>query len=119
MQDVKWSTAGPREAQLAVAGDSAVDCKAVQALQHPIGNVTTAVWPKEAESDAVKGFIDTHVACSGCSMVCGESVMTKWGRDNNQHEELFVVLNRLEHNQFVVHERNVIMTDIIAIRGMK
>jgi hypothetical protein len=62
VEDVERATERPGEDELAVAGDSAIRSDAVRALKNPIGNVFAALWPKEAETDAMQGFVDAHMA---------------------------------------------------------
>jgi hypothetical protein len=63
----------------------------------------------------VKGLIDAHVAGGGGSMVGRENITSKRCGNNNQHEELFIVLNWLEDDQLEVNKRNAILANIVAI----
>ena len=53
MEDIEWAAEGPREDELAVAGDGAVGSDAVRALKDPIGDIFATQRPKEAETDTV------------------------------------------------------------------
>ena len=44
-----------------------------------------AVRSEESEADAMKGFVDAHVASGGGSVIGGEDIAAKGRGDNNQH----------------------------------
>jgi hypothetical protein len=67
----------------------------------------------------MKSFIDTHVAGGGGSVVGREDVAAERSRDDNQHEKLFVVLDRLEDNEFVVDKRDAVLANVVAVGRMK
>jgi hypothetical protein len=90
----------------------------VRALEYPIGDIAAAVWPEEAETDTMKSSMDTHMAGGGGSVVGREDVAAEQSRDDNQHEKLFVVLDRLEDNEFVVNKRDAVLANIVAVGRM-
>ncbi len=47
-------------------------------------------------------FIDTHMSSGGGSMVGREDVAAKRSGDDNQHEELFVILDRLVDDDLAI-----------------
>ena len=85
MQDIKGAAERPRENKLTVAGNRSISGDAVRALEAPVCDVLAAARPKEAEADAMEGFVDTHVAGRGGRMVSGEYVAAKGRRDNDEH----------------------------------
>jgi hypothetical protein len=85
VKDVKRTAQGPREDQLAVLGDGAVDGYAVRACKNPIGDCFPAVRPREPETDTMQSFVDAHMPRDSGSMVGGEGIATKRGRNNKQH----------------------------------
>jgi hypothetical protein len=115
VKNVKWAAEGPREDELAVTGDGAVGGDAMRALKNPGGDIFAAHRPEEAETDAVEGFINTHVTGRRRGMVGGEDITAQRRRDNDEHQHFRVVLNRLEHDNFAVVESETILTDIITV----
>jgi hypothetical protein len=98
MQYVEGAAKRPRENKFTIARNGTVGSKAMRALENPVGNVFTAVRPKEAETNAMERFVDAHVAGSWGGMVRGKDVTAERRRDNDQHKHLGIVLNGLEHN---------------------
>ena len=98
MQIVEGAAKRPRETKFTIARNGTVGSKAMRALENPVGNVFTAVRPKEAETNAMERFVDAHVAGSWGGMVRGKDVTAERRRDNDQHKHLGIVLNGLEHN---------------------
>jgi hypothetical protein len=72
----------------------------VRALEDPICDVLAAVRPEEAKTDTMQSFVDAHVASGWGGMVGREDVATKRERDNNQHQQFRIVLDRLKNGQF-------------------
>ena len=96
-----------------------IGSKAVRIFEAPIGNDFPTVGPKEPETDAVKCFVDTHVADRRGSMISRKDVASEQNRDNDEHQHFGVILNWLEDDQFTLNEVHSIMTDIIAVGLMK
>jgi hypothetical protein len=91
----------------------------VGTLEAPSSNVLVAVRPKEAKADAMKGFIDAHVACGGGGVISRKDVTTKGEGNDDKHQEFGVVQDGLVNNQFAINERHFVLADIIAICGMQ
>jgi hypothetical protein len=51
-----------------------IGSEAMRTFEAPIGNNFATVGPEEQEEDAVKGFVDTHVAGRRGSMISREDV---------------------------------------------
>jgi hypothetical protein len=119
VKNVKQATERPREDELAVTGDGAVGGDAVRALKNPGSDAFAAHRPKEAETDAVEGFINTHVTGRRGGMVGGEDVATQRQRDNNEHQHFGVILDGLEDDKLAIVERETVLTDIIAVSKVK
>jgi hypothetical protein len=64
-------------------------------------------------------FVNTHVAGSRRSVISREDIATKRSRNNNQHEKLGIVLDRLENDQLPINESNTVLADIIAVCRMQ
>jgi hypothetical protein len=80
----------------------------VGALKDPSGDIfATTEWPEEAEVDAVKSFADAHVTGGGESMTIQEDVATEGQRNNNEHQEFLIVLDRLEDEKFAIAKQNL------------
>jgi len=62
MKDVERAAEGPREHKLAVTSNGTVVSETVRTFEAPIGNNFLTVGSKEVETDAVKGFVDIHLA---------------------------------------------------------
>jgi hypothetical protein len=62
MQNVEWTAKWPRKKQLAVASNSTIGGDTVRALKDPSSDVFSTERPEKAEANAVKGFINTHMA---------------------------------------------------------
>ena len=77
--------------------------------------IFAAVGQKETEADAVKGFVDTHVAGRKGSMISRKDVAPERNRDNDEHQYFGVVLYWLGDNQFTLNEGQQITADIIAV----
>jgi hypothetical protein len=119
VENVEGAAEGPREDELAVAGDGAVGSDAVRALKNPGGDVFATEGPKETEADAVEGFVDAHMTGRRRCMVGGEDVAAKRQRDNDEHEHFLVVLDGLEDNKLALEKSDTVLTDIIAVRSME
>jgi hypothetical protein len=76
------------------------------------------VRPKEAQTDSVERFVNTHVPGGGSGMICGEDITTEGKRHNNQHQKLGVILDWLEDDDLMLKEGKSVWTDVIAIHGM-
>ena len=77
----------------------------MRTFEAPIGNDFATVELEEPEADAVKGFVDTHVAGRRGSMISREDVVAERKRDNNEHQHFGVVLDRLEDDQFTLNKK--------------
>ena len=77
MENVERTEKRPRKDKLAVEGHGAINGKAMRATENPIGDVTAAVGQEESKTDAVKCFVDAHMAGSGGGVICRENVATK------------------------------------------
>ena len=62
MKDVERAAEGPRENKLTVASNRTIGSEIVRTFEAPIRNDFSTMRPKESKADAVKGFVDTHVA---------------------------------------------------------
>jgi hypothetical protein len=63
MKDVERAAKGPREDELTVMSNGTIGSETVRTFDKaPIGNDFPTMGPKEPKIDAVKGFVDTHVA---------------------------------------------------------
>jgi hypothetical protein len=62
MKDVERAAEGPREDKLTVMSNRTIGSEAVRTFEAPIGNDFPTMEPKEPKADAVKGFVNTHVA---------------------------------------------------------
>ena len=87
----------------------------MRAFEATVGNV----GPEEPEVDAVKGFVDTHVAGRRGSMISREDVAAERKRDNNEHQHFGVVLDGLKDDRFTHDKGQSIVADIIAVGLMK
>ncbi len=61
VQNIERAAKGPRENELAVAGDGAVGSDAVWTLKNPIGNIFTIERPEKPESDTMQSLVNTHI----------------------------------------------------------
>jgi hypothetical protein len=100
------------------AKDGAVDSNTVAALEDPVSNVLAIGRPEEAEADAMKRFVDAHMASGRGSVVRIEDGAAKRGVDSNQHEQFLVVLDALEDNEVVIDNGDAFLTYIIAVAGV-
>jgi hypothetical protein len=87
----------------------------MRAFEATVGNV----GPEEPEVDAVKGFVDTHVAGRRGSMISRKDVTPERNKDNDEHQHFGFVLYWMEDNQFTLNEGQLITADIIAVGLMK
>jgi hypothetical protein len=55
---------------------------------------------------------------SGGCMISGEDGSTEGDRDNNQHQEFFVVLDTLEDDKAVINDSNAVSADVISVGGV-
>ena len=62
MKDVERAAEGPREDKLTVTSNRTIGSETVMTFEAPIGDDFPTMGPKEPKADAVKGFVDTHVA---------------------------------------------------------
>jgi hypothetical protein len=85
----------------------------MRTFEAPIGNDFATVGPEESEADAVKGFVDTHVAGRKGSMISRKDVAVERKRDNDEHQHFGVVLDGLKDDQFTLNERQPITADIV------
>ena len=74
-----------------------------------------AAGPEEPEADAMKGFVDAHVASGRGSVIGGKDVATKRTWDDNQHEKFFVILDGLEDNKLVVNDRDTFLVNKVTV----
>lgn len=102
MQNIKRAAKGPREDQLTVASNNAVDGNTLGTLEDPIRDIFAGAGPEETETDTVKGLVDTHMAGTGGSVIRGENITPETEWYNNEHEQLRVVLNRLKDNKLAL-----------------
>ena len=79
-----------------------IGSETVRTFETPSRNDFSTMRPKESKADAVKGFVDTHVAGGRGGMVSRENVVAKRNRNNDKHQHFGVVLNGLEDNQFTL-----------------
>jgi hypothetical protein len=119
MKDVERAAEGPRENKLTVASNRTIGSETVRTFEAPIRNDFSTMRPKESKADAVKGFVDTHVAGWRGGVVGRENVAAERNRNNDKHQHFGVVLNGLEDNQFTLNKGQPIATDVIAVGGMK
>ena len=91
----------------------------MRTFEAPIGNDFATVELEEPEADAVKGFVDTHVAGRRGSMISREDVAAERKRDNNEHQHFGVVLDGLKDDRFTHDKGQSIVADIIAVGLMK
>ena len=119
MEDIKRAAEGPRKDKLAISGDSAVSSDAMRTLKNPVGDVLAGTWPEEAQPNSVQGLVDAHVAGGRRSMVGREDVTSKRQRNDDEHEEFLVVLNRLEDDELAVEKRESVLSDVVSVRRMK
>jgi hypothetical protein len=115
VEDVEQAAKWPREYQLAVATDGAIDSNAVRALKNPICNIFPVGGPEEAESDAMEHFVYAHMAGNGRCVVSREDGASEQSGDNNEHKEFLVVLNALKDDEAVIDNGDVILTDVITV----
>jgi hypothetical protein len=120
MGDVEWAAERPREDKLAVAADCTIGGNTMRTFGYPIGNVFAIEGPEKAErTESMKRFINTHVAGSSRGgMISKEDSATERGRNNNQHEQFFVILDALKDDQAVVDNSDAVTANIIAVSGM-
>jgi hypothetical protein len=119
MKNVKWTTERPREDEFAVACDSAVGSDAMGALEDPVGNIFATERPEETKTNAMKSFVDTHMAGGRGCMISRENVPTKRERNNDKHQEFFIVLDRLEDNKFAFEEGQAILANVVTVSGVE
>jgi hypothetical protein len=62
IKDVERAAKGLREDKLTVTSNRTIGSETVRTFEAPIGNALPTMGPKELKTDAVKGFVDTHVA---------------------------------------------------------
>jgi hypothetical protein len=74
MQNVEWTAKWPRKDELTVASNGTIGGDTVRALKDPGSDVFSTERPEKAEADAVKGFINTHMAGRRRSVVGREDV---------------------------------------------
>ena len=52
-------------------------------------------------------------------MVGGEDVATKRQRDNDEHKQLLIVLDRLEDDELAVEKGETVLADVIAVGSVE
>ena len=115
MKNIKWTTKRPGEDELAVACNSAIGSDAMRALEDPVGNIFAAERPEETKTNAMESFVDTHMAGGRGGMISRENVPTKRERNNDKHQEFFIVLDWLEDNKFAFEERQSILANVVTV----
>ena len=85
MEDVEGATERPGKDEFAVAGDGPVSSNAMWALETPVGDILATVGPKEAETNAMECFVDTHMSGSRGGVICGEDIAMKGRWDDDEH----------------------------------
>jgi hypothetical protein len=119
MKDAERAAVRPREDKLTVMSNGTISSETVKTFEAPIGNDFPTMGSKEPKTDAVKGFVDTHVAGWKGGMVGRENVAAERNRNNDEHQHFGVVLSRLGDNQFTLNKGQPIATDIIMVGRMK
>jgi hypothetical protein len=118
MEDIERTTQRPREDKFAVAADGTIGGDTVWAFEDPISDVLAIEGPEKSKPDSMKCFINVHMAGSGGGVVSGEDSTAERGRNNNQHEQFFVVLDTLKDDQMVVDNSDAIAPNVITVSGM-
>ena len=76
----------------------------MRTFEAPIGNDFATVGPEEPEADAVKGFMDTHVAGRRGSMISREDAAAERKGNDNEHQHFGIVLDGLKDDQFTLNK---------------
>ena len=62
MENVKGAAEGPEKDKFTVTGNSTIASNTMRALKDPRSNIFLTVGPEKPETDAMEGFIYTHMA---------------------------------------------------------
>lgn len=119
VKDVEGTAKGPRKDELTVAFNSAGRSDTVGTAKNPLGNVLAAEGPEEAETNAMEGFVDAHVASRRGRVVGGEDITTERGWNDDKHQHFLVILDGLEDDELAIKEGESVAADVIAISVMK